>query len=469
MGIVASLGVSAAECAACAACCGITQCVSWGLSKCARIGHVLLAVGAFATALVLGANYDGLKLYEIPDVDLEAGCNDSYADDCVRNQMVYRASMIMTILFAALALLSATAACFDKGLWVAKVVGVAVSLLISLWVDNSIFSGFSTFARGVSFCWLLGQSLLFIEIAFEAHEWLLLKADSVERARPGTGRNVLLGYLAFCFALLVAGFVGIVMLFERHACPLGNFFTSVTLIAGVLATAFSMRGSVNGGLLTPSFIFAYTVYLTWSALQSNGDAQCNPIAAVGDAHAADRDASGVLATLMLVASVLWCAWHGAAVLSIFNASGASGIFHSAEFYGDAQEPLVDGAKAPVQADVDAEDVGEGGAGAAGCCCAPEGGEAEESGGARRERTFFHAILCLGCTQLALTLTDFASPKGEPVGEPAARQLFAINMWATIVAVWFVYAFYFRCLYVLWQDNKAEAVLGFNAEANSRTL
>ena len=50
---------------------------------------------------------------------------------------------------------------------------------------------------------------------------------------------------------------------DYTGCQVGMAFTVVTLLVGVLTTAISLLNVVNKGLLTPSIVFAYSVFMCW--------------------------------------------------------------------------------------------------------------------------------------------------------------------------------------------------------------
>ena len=72
----------------------------------------------------------------------------------------------------------------------------------------------------------------------------------------------------FYLVLSVGGFaaviVGLVFLFLSYTgCGLGMFFTVLTLFMGVLTTFLSLLDVVGKGILTPSLMFGYSVFLCW--------------------------------------------------------------------------------------------------------------------------------------------------------------------------------------------------------------
>ena len=238
MGAIAScLACNLAQCVCCAGCSCLSSLFSGTLSQMARFGHLLIILTTFILAIVLGRSYpDKVDEYQLyTKINLSTGCNVDNIDECIYRQLIYRASFSLACLFTLLAILSYFAEFFNKGLWIIKF-GIAIGAFIGFWwVDNDVFSGWAEVARVLSFFWLLIQGC------------------------SGVG----LGYL-----------------FKDYAgCQLGLFYTILTLLMGVLLMIVSLLNTVNKGLLTPSLMFAYSVFLCWYALLSSPSISCNPYAA----------------------------------------------------------------------------------------------------------------------------------------------------------------------------------------------
>lgn len=274
------LAINVAECAACAACSCFSSALNWSMSQAARFSHFLIIIIVFVLAKVLGDSYpntiNGYNDYS--EIDLTSNCNSTYQDNCIYDQLIYRASAALTILFCLLAVGSSFSDSINKGFWVLKL-GIAVCLFVSFWwADNGFFNGWAQTSRFISFFWLLVQGLLFLDFSHDLHEILMANADEAEK-KGSDSRWVYVTYLLLSLGSFAAAIVGLVFLFKDYTgCSLGMFFTILTLIVGVLTTIISLLNSVNRGLLTPSVMFAYSVFLCWYALLSNPDETCNPYA-----------------------------------------------------------------------------------------------------------------------------------------------------------------------------------------------
>lgn len=93
---------------------------------------------------------------------------------------------------------------------------------------------------------------------------ILLKADEAETNEEGSGKSWYALYLILSVGALSCAGLGLAYLFMNYSgCSTGMFFIIVTLICGVLTTFLSLLNSVNKGLLTPSIMFAYSVFMCW--------------------------------------------------------------------------------------------------------------------------------------------------------------------------------------------------------------
>lgn len=233
----------------------------------ARIGHILLIVSLFIFAIIIGKYYpdeiNGYKSYT--EVDLEQSCNPLYHDECIYRQLIYRASFTLFLIFGVITLCSMCSTYVNKSFWMLKF-GAAFAIFIGFWWgENNFFSGFAEFARFVSFAWLLVQALILFDFAHDCHDVIMMKADEAEREEgEGAGRGWLGFYLVLSVGNLVAALIGLIYLFENYTgCDIGAFYTSVTIIFGVITTIISLLNVVNKGLLTPCIMFAYSVFMCW--------------------------------------------------------------------------------------------------------------------------------------------------------------------------------------------------------------
>ncbi len=223
-----------------------------------RFGHILVLVSVFVLAIILGKSYpndiNGYNSYT--QVKLTDDCNPDYLDECIYRQLIYRASFSSVMVFSVLAIFSY---CFDylnRSFWILKF-GAIISIFIGFWwSSNYFFSSWANVARVLSFFWLLVQGLLFLDFSHDLHD-LIMSADEESRLSQ-------IFYLVLSVGGFAAVIVGLVFLFLSYTgCGLGMFFTVLTLFMGVLTTFLSLLDVVGKGILTPSLMFGYSVFLCW--------------------------------------------------------------------------------------------------------------------------------------------------------------------------------------------------------------
>lgn len=273
---VSCIAFNLCECAACMACSCCSSVINATLSQAARFGHLLVLLLTFILAIILGKSYpndiNGYNYYT--KVDLTSDCSEDYQENCIYRQLIYRASFSLCLLFFLLSILSYYFDYVNKSFWIVKF-GFAIGVFIAFWwADNSFFNGWAEFCRVVSFIWLLIQGLLLIDFSHDIHDIFMAQTDSNNESSTPYIIYVTVSVCALFLAIL-----GLVYLFMDYTgCDLGMFFTILTLLVGVITTIISLLDSVSRGLLTPCFLFAYSVFMCWYALLSHPDTSCNPTA-----------------------------------------------------------------------------------------------------------------------------------------------------------------------------------------------
>lgn len=256
------IALNLCECAACMACSCCSSIINATLSQAARFGHLLILLTTFTLAIILGQSYpqdiNGYNYYT--QINLTGSCNLDYLDNCIYQQLVYRASFACFMLFIFLMLVSAVSDYVNRSLWILKF-GVAIGAFIGFWwQDNSFFNGYAEFARVISFIWLIIQGLLLLDFCHDAHDLLMNNIASTD----GEDRSPYALYIILSIIGLFLAILGLVYLFMDYVgCDLGMFFTVLTLIMGIITTGVSLTEAVSKGLLTPCLMFAYSVFLCW--------------------------------------------------------------------------------------------------------------------------------------------------------------------------------------------------------------
>lgn len=363
-------------------------------------------------------------------------------DECIYRQLVYRASFTLVILFAILAVSSACTEYVNRSFWVLKF-GVAFLVFFCFWWgENSFFSGWAQFSRVMAFFWLLVQALLLLDFAYDCHEVIMLKADNASNQSESSRKGWLGFYLLLCVSCLVAAVVGLVFLFSDYSeCDLGAFFSSITLIFGVFTTIVSVLEVVNKGLLAPSIMFAYSVFMCWYALLSSPDEECNPSA---DTNSSNKTTSLVVIALVTGAVLLYCVVNGTLILNIFNTEGEGVMVGQHARPGQKSDNFsaAGGGGVTTSQPLDVESPGNSG----------NSGIQQESSGTGHEIVFFHVMMMLVSCYGAMMLTNWGKPDGTPEGD-GGNTVPLMSMWLKILSQWAFLAMQCRALYVAYFDTE----------------
>ena len=228
-------------------------------NKIQRFGHILVIIAVFVLAIILGQSYpnDINNYNSYTKVNLTSNCNVYYLDECIYRQLIYRASFSLVLVFSCLAIFSYCFEYINRSFWIMKF-GAGISIFIGFWwVDNNFFSTWANIARFLSFFWLLVQSLLMLDFCHDLHD-IIMGADTENNSMTQ------ISYLILALGGFTAAVIGLVYLFlDFTGCGIGMFFTVLTLFMGVLTTCISMLDVVGKGILTPSLMFAYSVFICW--------------------------------------------------------------------------------------------------------------------------------------------------------------------------------------------------------------
>ena len=250
MGNLAScLAFNAFECLPCTGCSCVGSLINLSLSQASRIGHLMIIILIFSADIILGKVYPyRIIVYDsYAKVVLVDGCDEGNYD-CIYNQLVYRASLSLVLLFSALSIGSYFFDFVNKGMWIMKFAVAIGSFVGFCWVDNVYFSGWAEAARILSFTWLLIQGLLFLDLAHDSHDVLMAAADDDIRNR-GSARDVYGLYIFLSVGFLTCSAVGLGYLYGDHTgCQQSLWFTSVTLVMGVPLTVISLLNTTTDTL-----------------------------------------------------------------------------------------------------------------------------------------------------------------------------------------------------------------------------
>jgi len=206
------------------------------------------------------------------------------ADKCGGVYAVYRFSFALFAFFIIMALLTIGTTKFGarmhRSFWFVKVF-VLLSLLIStLWISNDFLQAYREVARYASFLFLLMQILLLIEFGYSWNEkWLEYEEKHECEGSCCNWKTAILissvGMYSFALTLWIIMYAW----FGKEGCGAQLTLTTLTIIITVGLTIVSCtKIAPHGTILTSAVVTSYASYLCYSALASNPDKQCNPLA-----------------------------------------------------------------------------------------------------------------------------------------------------------------------------------------------
>jgi len=360
-----------------------------GTSQGARIGYLLLLVVGVVLALVarfqlasLMRDWEGVALAEC-DTDL-----------CAGNQAVYRISASLFFFFALLGSLCACsggfAASAHRGFWALKLFAWTVLLTVSLWVPNGFFDAYASVSRVASVLFVLYQGLLLIDFAYVWNgKWVALDEEA-------DGFQWRAGILTVCVALYACCFTAIGFMYSLYTgegCGFSRAVVTVSLLAILLFTGIGVSPIAPHGALLPSAVIAGDcVYLAYSALSSNPQAECNPFSGGStDGHE----------TLHLVVGLAM-----AGVSIAFKANSAASSSH-----------LLAAPEQPTLLPLSASGVTAGMEPAAETSVSADEAE-DENGPLEDDAHFFHLMMAISCMYFGTLLTDWgtASPDHDDISQ-----------------------------------------------------
>lgn len=259
-----------------------------------KIAYVFMVITSIFIAVLM-------KNFMVGDINdywaFEGGCT---AKACVENQVAYRFSLLNVVFFGAMALLTPACEMLHQALWAIK---IPVYLMLAVGVfmmNNDSFNDYEEVARVFSIVFLFLQVFLLLEFSFELDHLLITTANKADEAKDldvdedkcAMCRNwirvIYIALLLFIWGSTIAFWV---VMYSEFDCSFGHTMTSVVLvtttiiqIVGNVAGEYLARAnadddeSVQGtGMLPCAVGSLYATWLTFSALTSNPDDDCNPL------------------------------------------------------------------------------------------------------------------------------------------------------------------------------------------------
>ena len=156
--------------------------------------------------------------------------------------------------------------------WMLHIVIISCVFVASLWIPNSYINIYGYLSRFLSMLFLIFQGIWILSIAYKVNEVLVdYHAESGSKLSMGL-------LLATTTAIYVCDVVFLYLQFEWFGRWSFNFWILTILVIMfviyTLMTVFQTRE--NASILTNSIVILYSLYLSWSAMASEPEEECNP-------------------------------------------------------------------------------------------------------------------------------------------------------------------------------------------------
>lgn len=432
-------------------CCSFASC--FGCKYNARLARlVYLLIFMFGAVLAVILRYYGESSFS----GVAAFSDVCKTGQCYGAQAAYRVSFSLTVVFSIMAALTAVAPVTHLAGWLVKLLLFVLVLGLSVLINNEAMLQFAMAARVFSVVFLLLQVIIIIELSYKVNAWLTARIAArnaeLDAAgwEPGVCSNVWRILLALaCLGMYAAAGAGLVLLFLYFGkCELNNFFTSQTLVVGVLQTIASLFLS-DRGVLPPAIILAYNTYVTYSAITNNPDPNCNALA-----RSENQSQVSIIAGLIIaILSVTWVAVSSAGgaydAVSVHESATPNPV-HLSSRKGSETDAVVP--PPGTAASYDAVETGEakGGdakpAGVTGVAAA----NTQDASAVDSERALekdleprpwvFHVVMAIASMYLAMMTTNWGDPNAtkEISGSP---ELSVASMWARMGSVFTIHVLF----------------------------
>lgn len=277
-----------------ASCCGSSNDKGCGPTS-AKLGFVaLIVMSVFLAVIFRTYGIDSLKDYYA----FEDACTQ---DQCLENSVVYRFSFLNVIFFAVMAVFTPGCEFLHLKMWQIKLPLYFIMMAGTFFMKNSAFNDYEDVARVFSIVFLFLQVILLLDFSFELDHALITKANKADEDRGLDPEDGCCGYFKNWIRLLYlaillstwAATVGFwIAMYDQFDCPFAQGMTSMVLcvtiilqvvgnVAGEFLASQSEDGQ-GGGMIPCAVGGLYATWLTFSALSSNPDAECNPFKQTND-------------------------------------------------------------------------------------------------------------------------------------------------------------------------------------------
>ena len=209
-------------------------------------------------------------------------CNDSSGGgyECFGTSAVYRASFVLFLYHIMILLIliprGTCASALHDGFFTLKLIVLFAAYIASFWMPNDFFIGWANFCRGGSVLYLLLQGYFLLNFAY-------LWNDTLWEAQ---GKDECYAKFMLCGFSIILSIVCSVWIGFQFAwysgCALGNIVLVITILAFLVFYTISLLKLCDVAIFRPNatifvvgFVNTYIVYMSWTAMASHPDKECN--------------------------------------------------------------------------------------------------------------------------------------------------------------------------------------------------
>uniref|UniRef100_A0A182PZQ6 Serine incorporator n=1 Tax=Anopheles farauti TaxID=69004 RepID=A0A182PZQ6_9DIPT len=325
---------------ACSLCCSLCPSSLKSNSVATRFMYALMLVlGAIVSAIMLApglqdflhkvpfcANSTSSASYIVPNA-VNIDCSSA-----VGYLAVYRICFALVCFFALWALMMMGVrsskdprAALQNGFWGIKFMIVICIAIGAFFIPETGFGPAWMWVGLIGgFAFILVQLVYIIDFA---HNWAEAWVSNYEEDESRGW------FAALCCATgiqYVLSLTGIVLLFvyftQSNDCSLNKFFITFNMILCIGVSILSITPRVQefqpkSGLLQSSMVTLYTIYLTWSAVANNPDADCNPgfLGIIGEkSNKVHFDKTSIVGLIIWLLCILYSSLRSASNVSRFS-------------------------------------------------------------------------------------------------------------------------------------------------------
>lgn len=179
-------------------------------------------------------------------------------------------------------------AAIQNGFWAFKFLIVIAITIGAFFIHDGDFGRWMMWVGMIGgFGFILVQLVLLIDFA---HNWADAWVGNYEETES---RGWFIALMSVTFLQYIVSLIGVILLFSYYtqsdSCGLNKFFISFNMILCLAVSILSITPRVQeaqprSGLLQSAIVTLYVIFLTWSAVSNNPDANCNNSLGMADEH-----------------------------------------------------------------------------------------------------------------------------------------------------------------------------------------